>query len=115
MLNSPNWTRGVVVRPLAALTLVATIAVPATIAAADGAKTANSRPAPARSVVVAATAGVGRLVDDGTITRQQADSIDRQITTGSIDPKQLVDGGIVTEPQMRAVADVITAVKRSGG
>jgi hypothetical protein len=34
---------------------------------------------------------------------------------GSIDPKTLVASGVVTDPQMRAIAAVIDRVKQAGG
>ncbi len=60
-----------------------------------------------------AVAAVERLVDNGTIDRHQADVIDSEINVGSIDPKQLVHDGVLTDAQMHAVASAIDQVKRS--
>jgi hypothetical protein len=55
------------------------------------------------------------LVADGTISQQQADAVQAQANAGSIDPKQLVGSGTLTDPQMRAVATKIDQVKRNSG
>ena len=53
------------------------------------------------------------LVANGTINQQQADAIQAQANAGSIDPKQLVQDGVVSDAQMRAVAAQIDQLKRS--
>ena len=53
------------------------------------------------------------LVANGTINQQQADAIQAQANAGSIDPKQLVQNGVLTDAQMRAVAAQIDQLKRS--
>ena len=53
------------------------------------------------------------LVTNGTINQQQADAIQAQANAGSIDPKQLVQDGVVSDAQMRAVAAQIDQLKRS--
>ena len=55
------------------------------------------------------------LVANGTIDQQQADAIQAQADAGSIDPKQLVQNGVLSDTQMRAVADRIDQLKRSYG
>ena len=53
------------------------------------------------------------LVANGTINQQQADAIQAQANAGSIDPKHLVQDGVVSDAQMRAVAAQIDQLKRS--
>ena len=65
--------------------------------------------------VAAAHRALARLVADGTIEPGQADAIGLQVDAGSIDSKQLVDKGVVTDAQMQVVADAITAIKLAGG
>ena len=58
---------------------------------------------------------LARLVADGTITQTQADAVQLQANRGSIDPKQLVDSGVLGDAQMRAVAAAVDQVKQAGG
>jgi hypothetical protein len=58
-------------------------------------------------------AAVQRLVDGGTITPAEAAVVGAQIEHGSVDPKVLVDSGALSDPQMRAVATSLGAVKRA--
>ena len=58
-------------------------------------------------------AAVARLVRAGTITSAQAQVLDADIRSGSIDPDQLVASGTLTSAQMHAVNDRLVAVKRS--
>jgi hypothetical protein len=58
---------------------------------------------------------LARLVAAGTIDQQQADAVQAQANAGSIDPKQLVQSGTLTDAQMRAVGNVIAQVKRGFG
>ena len=53
------------------------------------------------------------LVANGTINQQQADAIQAQANAGSIDPKQLVQDGVVSDAQMRSVAARIDQLKES--
>ena len=53
------------------------------------------------------------LVANGTINQQQADAIQTQANAGSIDPKQLVQNGVVSDAQMRSVAARIDQLKES--
>lgn len=71
--------------------------------------------APATSVLAGIHDGLARLVTQGTIDQSQADAVQRQADAGSIDPKTLVASGVVSDPQMRAVADMIDQVKQAGG
>jgi hypothetical protein len=67
------------------------------------------------SVVAGAVAAIERLVAEGTLTSSQGEAIAAQIRAGSIDPKQLVQSGVVSDAQMRAAAAAIEQVKRAGG
>jgi hypothetical protein len=53
------------------------------------------------------------LVANGTIDQQQADAVQAQANAGSIDPKQLVQSGVLTDAQMRSIATQIDQLKRS--
>jgi hypothetical protein len=53
------------------------------------------------------------LVANGKINQQQADAIQAQANAGSIDPKQLVQNGILSDAQMRSVAGRIDQLKQS--
>src|SRR5262245_13909232 len=64
-------------------------------------------------IVAAARAALQELVADGTITQAQADAVQAQVEAGSVDPKTLTDSGTVTDAQMHAIADRLSAVKRS--
>ncbi len=65
--------------------------------------------------MTAAHQALERFVADGTIDRSQADAIGRQLDAGSIDPKALVDDGVVTDAQMHVVANAFDAIKSAGG
>jgi len=98
----------------------------ATAAAAPFAFADPSKPAPhdpARTVAAAGSHGdithnayraLEVLVTRKVITQTQADAVQRQVIAGSIDPKALVDGGVLSSDQMRQVANSLTAVKRAG-
>lgn len=82
----------------------------------------NGSPPPADTQSVAPArpagilAGVDRilsgLVAAGTITRQQADAVGNEANAGSIDPKQLVQSGVLSQEQMQTVGDRIDQLKR---
>jgi hypothetical protein len=55
------------------------------------------------------------LVADGTIDQQQADAVQSQADSGSIDPKQLVQSSTVTDTQMHAIATKIDQLKLDNG
>jgi hypothetical protein len=67
------------------------------------------------SIIVGADAAIEQLVVDDTLTRAQGNAIEQQINTGSIDPKQLVNSGTVTDAQMRTAANAIWQVKQANG
>jgi hypothetical protein len=55
------------------------------------------------------------LVAQGTINQDQANAVQQQADSGSIDPKTLVRSGVVTDPQMRVIAGRIDQLKMAGG
>ena len=55
------------------------------------------------------------LVARGAISRQQADAVQQQADVGSIDPKELVQSGAISDAQMHVVASAIDQVKRAAG
>jgi hypothetical protein len=63
------------------------------------------------------TAGIRDLLDglvqQGTITAPQADAVQHQADTGSIDPKTLVASGAVTDAQMHTIAHGILELKQN--
>ena len=114
-------------RILARRTLAtATIAVAVSIGSVAGVSLAQgNNPATTASTPTAAAspggilAGVrlvlAGLVADGTIDQQQANTVQSQANTGSIDPKQLVQSNTVTDSQMHAIAAKITQLKLDNG
>ena len=54
------------------------------------------------------------LVGQGRITQAQADAVQRQADTGTIDPKALVQSGVISDAQMHLVANGIEQVKLAG-
>jgi hypothetical protein len=64
------------------------------------------------SIASAARTALDRLVANGTIDQAQADTIERQVEAGSVDPSALI-AGTVNQEQMQAVADALDQVKRS--
>jgi hypothetical protein len=105
----------------------AAIAVAVSIGSVTGVSLAQGNdPAPAVSTPSAATTSPGGilsgvhlvlagLVSDGTIDQQQADAVQSQADAGSIDPKQLVQSGTVTDSQMHAIATKIDQLKFDNG
>ena len=55
------------------------------------------------------------LVADGTIDQQQADAVQSQANAGSIDAKQLVQSGTLTDAEMHAIAAQIDQLKLDNG
>ena len=79
--------------------------------AARSAAAGKSVAAPAGGVPPQFLAAVAQLQQSGTISAAQARTLDADIESGSIDPKQLVATGVVTAAQMKAVNDRLIAVK----
>jgi hypothetical protein len=103
-----------------------TIAITAAVASVAGVSLAqgNSGTSPTRTVATQAPtqpggilAGVheilATLAANGTIDQHQADAIQAEANAGSIDPKQLVQDGVLSDAQMRSVATRIDQLKRS--
>jgi hypothetical protein len=81
-----------------------------------GSSPGTSVPSAAQGSILPGVQNVlAQLVAAGTIDDQQAAAIQAEANAGSIDPKQLVDSGIISDTQMRVVADRIDALKRSAG
>jgi hypothetical protein len=59
-------------------------------------------------------AALEALVADGTINQHQADAVQQQADSGSIDPKTLVQSGAVSDAQMRIIANRIDQLKQAG-
>jgi hypothetical protein len=66
-------------------------------------------------ILVGVRDALTRLVSNGTITQTGADAVQQQANAGSIDPKQLVQSGALTDAQMHAVATAIDQVKQAAG
>jgi|GEM_PF-4966738 len=99
--------------------LVAGIASATAVSAAD---TPATRPTPVKTSHSAPRAGsildgvhgaLESLVAEGVIDEAQATSVQQQARAGSIDPKVLVDAGVLSNQQMQAVAHAIDQVKQS--
>jgi hypothetical protein len=95
---------------------VAATATP--VAATDAPVTATDAPvaatsAPATDQSNPFVAAVQALVADGTINQHQADVLNQDIEAGSINPQDLIDGGVLTAAQMQVVNARLGAVKRS--
>jgi hypothetical protein len=101
-----------------AVVAVATAAATASIAgvglAQDGGPKPAQQPTAPSGILADVHSALAGLVADGTIDQRAADAVQAEADAGSIDPKQLVDSGAVTDAQMHAVADVLDQVKRNG-
>jgi hypothetical protein len=107
--------------------VLATAAIAVTVAGGSVAGTSlaqDNSPAPATSTPAAAqpsgilsgvSDALASLVANGTITPAQADAVQQQANGGSIDPKQLVQSGALSDAQMRIVATAIDQVKQADG
>ena len=108
-------------RRLLATITIATAAGVASAAAVGFAQNGGSNPAvstpaaPVSAVLDGVHDGLVKLVAQGTIDQSQADAVQQQADAGSVDPKTLVGSGVVTDPQMHAIADMIDHVKQAGG
>jgi hypothetical protein len=61
----------------------------------------------------AVKAALDGLVTNGTINQHQEDVIEAQVIAGSVDPQQLVSGGVISASQMSAVNNALIQVKQS--
>ena len=82
---------------------------------------AASSPTPAvtagapSGILAGVHAELENLVAHGTINQDQANAVQQQADGGSIDPKTLVQSGVVSDPQMRVIAGRIDQLKMAGG
>lgn len=84
--------------------------------AATSATNGKATASPAAGGILAGVhAALERLVASGTISQQQADAVQQQANAGSIDPKTLVQHGVVSDAQMGAIGNSIDQVKRAAG
>jgi hypothetical protein len=120
MIKDPGRVRRLFVLGAGAVALLAIVS--GSVALAGNGQSAPPTPvvaettAPAAGqtdVKDAADAAVQALVEDGTISQEQADVLRQQIDAGSIDEQRLVDSGVLTAAQMEAVQIRLTAVKQS--
>ncbi len=88
---------------LASKSARANVAAPATAGTAAGAHTGT--------VPSEFPAAIAQLQQAGTINATQARTLDAGIESGSINPKQLVDDGVLTAAQMKTVNDRLVAIK----
>lgn len=106
-------------RPLAASIASALIAGTVSVAAVSYAQGDSAKPAAVSAAPGGILAGVHNvlenLVAQGAITQDQADAVQRQANSGTIDPKILVQDRVLTDAQMHRVANAITQLKESGG
>ena len=80
----------------------------------DPTQTAGASVGPHRDITQDAYRALEALATRKIITQSQADAVQRQVLAGSVDPKALVDAGILSNDQMRQVANSLAAVKRAG-
>jgi hypothetical protein len=87
------------------------------LAQGNGSPPSTSTPAAAApgGILAGVRDALARLVAGGTITQAQADAVQQQANAGSIDPKQLVQSGALSDTQMRSVAAAIDQVKQAAG
>ena len=124
-MDSRIWNR----RTLATITLaaIAGTASAAGVGFAQGSGASSGAPSKsgtnsttttsrtAGGILAAVHDALEKLVAQGTISQQQADVVQQQANAGSIDPKTLVQGGVVSDAQMRAIGNSLDQVKRSFG
>jgi len=70
---------------------------------------------PPAGILVAIHSALENLVAQGVIDPQQANAVQQQANSGSIDPKTLVQSGAVSDAQMRVIATSIDRVKEAAG
>jgi hypothetical protein len=75
-----------------------------------------SPPSPAdRGIMPAVDQALQQLVANGTINQDQATAVEQDAAAGSIDPKTLVQSGLVNETQMQAIGNSLDQVKQAAG
>jgi hypothetical protein len=103
------------------LITIAAVAGAATLTLAGVSAAQDTTPRPSK-VAVAPRGGIqagiqqalAQLVREGTITQHQADVVEGQARSGSINPKQLVQSRVLSDAAMRIVADALDRVKAAG-
>ena len=129
--SSQRRWRAPVIGAVTGLVVAAAIVVPSAIAAGGQssgscAATKSARAATDQGVGAGKAAGapaggvphqfldaIAQLQQAGTISAAQAQTLDADIESGSIDPQKIVADGVVTASQMKAVNDRLAAVKMS--
>jgi hypothetical protein len=92
-----------------------TLSIAAVSYAGEGGATSPATKSNSAGSFLPGVRGVLRaLVAQGRITQAQADAVQRQADTGRIDPKMLVQSGVITDAQMHLVANGIEQVKLAG-
>ena len=72
------------------------------------------RPSAPTGILAGVHSALEALVAQGTINQNQANAVQQEADGGSIDPKVLVDRGVVSDAQMRVIAASIDRVKSAG-
>lgn len=101
---------------VASAVAASTLSLAAVSYAGDGgaATSPATKTASAGSILPGVRGVLKSLVSQGRITQVQADAVQRQADTGRIDPKVLVQSGVITDAQMHLVANGIEQVKLAG-
>jgi hypothetical protein len=87
---------------------------PAARVSAGAAQKNPSATTPAdNGIMVGVHRALQRLVAQGTIDQQQADAVEQDAAAGSIDPRALVQSGLVDEAQMEAIGNSLDQVKQA--
>ncbi len=113
--SARRW-RAPVTGAAAGLAVAAAIVGPSALASSGGDRSKSAHAVASHSAAAGGAASpflaaVAAAVQAGTIDGAQARVLDADIEAGSIDPKALVDRGVLTDAQMRAVSDRLVAVK----
>jgi hypothetical protein len=116
-MHTPILSRRILASAAIAVAIVAGSVAGTSLAQGNGSPPATSTPATAApgGILAGVHDALEQLVTGGTITQSQADAVQQQANEGSIDPKQLVQSGALTDAQMRVVAAVIDHVKQAAG
>ena|SRR2546425_11092097 len=110
-----------------AVAVLAGTASAAGVGFAQGSGASSSAPASTRAnsgtpaggapggILAAVHGALEKLVAKGTISQQQANAVQQQANAGSIDPNTLLQRGVVSDAQMRAIGNSLDQVKRAAG
>ena len=98
---------------IASAVAASTLSIAAVSYAGEGgaAPSTAAKSASAGSILPGVRGVLRSLVAQGRITQAQADAVQRQANSGTIDPKMLVQSGVITDAQMHLVANGIEQVK----